>query len=324
MKTFPDLGRRILALAIPVAVASALPATSLAQANASGRLQTSTAQCPNDGFAVPSGSAGNMAAIIAFSNAQCQLFAGGFAYAGVVGASANVNSRTGGVGTVFQRADASGSWNDGLQVVWPNSVSVGSLHHLRLTFNIDAQGGVSANQIEVSPTFGTGSADIDYSFNFAGFSRSGSQRIEGGGVLSSTGVFGTIAGVVDLAPTGVAAGAYNFSDISIALSGGAHALVQSIAFSLDGPAIIADASGNANSNRILQWRGVVGVQAFDSDGAEVTLPTGFALGLIGNQTGFNYWNEAPLAPVPEPAHWALLPAGLALLTQVAIRRPRRA
>ena len=102
-----------------------------------------------------------------------------------------------------------------------------------------------------------------------------------------------------------------------------HALVQSIAVSLDGPAITADASGNANFNRILQWRGVVGVQAFDSNGGEIMLPTGFALGLIGSQTGFNYWNEAAITPVPEPAHWALLLAGLALLTQVASRRTRR-
>ncbi len=322
MNTFPSLAWKILA--IPVAIAVALPATSWAQASAFARLQTSTAQCPSEGFAAPSGTAGSMAAIIDFSNAQCQLFAGGFAYAGVVGASANVNSRTAGVGTVFQRADASGGWNDGLQVVWPQNVSVAGLHHLRLTFNVDAHGGVSANEIQISPTFGTGSADIDYNFNFAGFSRSGAQHIVGGGAFSSTGVFGTIAGVVDLAPTGGAAGAYNFSDTSIALSGGAHALVQSIAFSLDGPAIIADASGKANFNRILQWRGVVGVKAFDSNGDEITLPTGFALGLIGGQTGFNYWNEAALAPVPEPAHWALLLAGLALLTWVVSRRDRRA
>ena len=44
-------------------------------------------------------------------------------------------------------------------------------------------------------------------------------------------------------------------------------------------------------------------------------------GLVGRQTGFDYWNEAPLAAVPEPATCSLFMAGLAGLAALGRRRP---
>ncbi|MCC7234674.1 MAG: PEP-CTERM sorting domain-containing protein [Bryobacterales bacterium] len=80
----------------------------------------------------------------------------------------------------------------------------------------------------------------------------------------------------------------------------------------------------ADFGHTLTWLGITGVQAFDSQGNEVPLPPDFYLPLMGQDSGFDYWNSAA-APesVPEPATWLLLGSGLVvagLIKKSAARR----
>jgi hypothetical protein len=74
----------------------------------------------------------------------------------------------------------------------------------------------------------------------------------------------------------------------------------------DSPGALADFS------HTLQWMGVSSVQAFAADGHEIALPTGGRVALRGS-TGHDFWNAAPVVAVPEPATWALMLSGAALL-----------
>mgnify|MGYP001317756921 CR=1 FL=1 len=107
-------------------------------------------------------------------------------------------------------------------------------------------------------------------------------------------------------------GVYQLSAVSIFLHGEANAHVRNV--SSPGQ---RTASALAEFGSTLQWAGISGVRAFNADGEDLDLPTGFQWDLIGQQSGFNHWNEAPKLPVPEPGQWALLAVGLAML---AVRR----
>jgi hypothetical protein len=55
---------------------------------------------------------------------------------------------------------------------------------------------------------------------------------------------------------------------------------------------------------------VESVRAVDASGNPYALPEDFRLALIGETSGFDYWDAAPM-PVPEPTALSLLLSGLA-------------
>jgi hypothetical protein len=200
------------------------------------------------------------------------------------------NGSSGGLG-----GGSDASWTDSLHVVWPAGVEVAGVSTLRIGFDVDAHGGVAATRSDAEGfNLAMGSAGIDYSFSFAGSVFSGSQSMAAGEAQVINGSFGSLSGFVDLTPTGLVDGAYTFSDIALSMAGHAHALVQNKFIGLG----LHTASALGDFGSTLQWQGISGVQAFDSEGSEVALPADFQLGLIGGQNGFDYWSAAPIT-VPE-------------------------
>jgi hypothetical protein len=86
------------------------------------------------------------------------------------------------------------------------------------------------------------------------------------------------------------------------------------------PLLLAQASAIADFGSTLRWMGVEVLQVYDVNMQPIATPADFRLGLIGQDSGFDYFNAAPL-PVPEPGTWALMLAGGALL--LARQRRRR-
>lgn len=300
------------------AAAAAFAALCLALAPGAARAQAgATATLPNmfdhcrgtpDTTAPPT-STTSVVAITSFSGPGCSQRASGYSYLGVVGASAQVANTVGYLnGQTVAVSEASGGWTDGLAVTWPERFQLAGVDKVVLTFNVSATGSVSSTRDPhpFSPTLhiAYGDATIAYNFNFAGASFAGRQHSGAGLVDDPVGAWGTIAGAVALPATANGDGTYSFSGIAASLSGQARALVV---------ASTGTASANAEFGSTLQWKGVVGAQAFDTQGQSLALPAGFELALVGRQTGFDYWNEAPKVAVPEPAAWAMLAAGLALL-----------
>lgn len=83
--------------------------------------------------------------------------------------------------------------------------------------------------------------------------------------------------------------------------------------------------GIADFSHTMAWLGITGVQALDTLGNEIPLPTDFSFPLIGQVGGFDYWHSASGEPaaVPEPATVFRLGAGLAvagLIRKSAFRR----
>jgi hypothetical protein len=74
----------------------------------------------------------------------------------------------------------------------------------------------------------------------------------------------------------------------------------------------------ADFSHTLRWLGISAVSAYDANGVALVLPTDFALNMVGEDSGFNYRFAAPGAAttVPEPAGWATLVLGLALICTV--------
>jgi hypothetical protein len=260
-------------------------------------------------------------ATLASGTGGCTARASGFAYAGVVGASANTLFNGGGQNG-FVNAEAGGAWSDGLNAVWPERFSVSGVETLRLTFNIGATGGVST-----SGTFnpqgllpGGGQADIGYRFSVGGASAQGTMFVATGSPIDQQGQWGTITGSVVLTPTSGTDDDYVFPSFGLRLSGSAQARAGHLA---DPTMPIVFAQALAEFGATLIWEGITDAEAFDRFGAEIPLPDGFEIGLIGSQTGMNYWRAAVRdtdpEPVPAPASWALVGAGLALL---ALRKRR--
>ena len=259
-----------------------------------------------------------MVAIIESSGGGYTIRGSGFSFLGVVGSSATaggagfVNTNSGGIS-----ANAGGSWTDGISVTWPERFSVTGVQTLRLNFNISATGSVSATKtMQDSFTLASSGAQIGYNFNIAGTTFSGSQSVSAGNPIQTTGAWGTIAGSINLTATAAGGGTYTFNGISLAMSGSASAIMQNL---FNGSSTPRNAVGTGEFGSTLIWQGIADAQAFDSNGAEITLPDDFEVQLAGNQTGFNYWNAAP---VPEPSTWGLLVTG-GLVISAAVRRRKR-
>lgn len=298
-----------------IVCAGVLPALALAQAGATSSTSTeSTAGCLG-AAGTSSGTSTSLfsSAGLASGAGGCTASASSFAYAGVVGATVNTLFSGGGQnGAVIGAGSA--SWNDGLTAVWPERFTITNLGKLRLTYNIGATGGVSASSSPAGA--GAGLAEIKYDFSVGSSSASGKQRWDGEKTVVE-GTWGTISGVIELTPTGGSSDDYSFASIGLALSGSAGARAIHYA---NPQAPVGTSSANAEFGSTLLWKGIVSAQAFDSSGAELELPDGFEVGLIGSQTGFDYWDSAATQPVPEPGTWALMLAGLGLVGSQLRRR----
>jgi hypothetical protein len=298
------------ALAFATLTLALAPGTAQAQARATATLPNMFDHCRGTpSVTPPPTSTTSVVAIASFDGPACSQRASGYAYLGVTGASAQVANTVGYLnGQTVAVAEANGGWTDSLSVTWPERFQLVGVDKVRLTFNVSATGSVSSTRephpFEPTLTAAYGDATISYLFNFAGAGFAGRQHSGAGLADVPVGTWGTIAGSVDLPASANADGTYSFANVAVSLSGEARALVV---------ASTGTASANAEFGSTLQWKGIVGAQAFDAQGQSLVLPAGFALGLVGSQGGFDYWHEAPKVAVPEPAAWALMTAGLALL-----------
>ncbi len=287
----------------------ALPGLVLAQAGAGSLTSTiSTAGCLGaDGVSSGTSTSLFSSATLASGAGGCTATASAFAYAGVVGATVNTLFSGGGQnGAVIGEANA--SWTDGLTAVWPERFFLTNLGTLRLNYNIGATGAVSVS--------GRGQADIGHSITVNGVTVAAGRNTFPTG---ETGRWGTIAGSIEVTPTGGSGNDYRFASVGLSLGGFANARAIHTA---DSQNPIQTVSASAEFGNTLIWRGIVSAQAFNASGVELELPDGFEVGLIGAQTGMDYWDAAALLPVPEPQTWALLLAGLGLLG-ARVRRRRQ-
>lgn len=300
----------VTALAFATLTLALAPGAAQAQAGASASLPNMFDHCRGTPTVTdPPTATTSVVAIASFDGPACSQRASGYAYLGVTGASAQVANTVGySNGQTVAVAEANGGWTDGLAVTWPERFQVAGVDKVRLTFNVSATGSVTSTRDPhpFSPTLhiAYGDATISYLFNFAGAGFAGRQHSGAGLIDDPVGTWGTITGSVDLPASAIGDGTYSFANIAVSLSGQARALVV---------ASTGTAMANAEFGSTLQWKGIVDAQAFDAQGQSLVLPAGFALALVGSQGGFDYWHEAPKVAVPEPAGWALMAAGLALL-----------
>jgi PEP-CTERM motif len=192
---------------------------------------------------------------------------------------------------------------------------------LKLTFNIGATGGVSTSG-SFRPDglqVGLGIADIGYALLVGGTHAQGTMSVSSGSPINQQGQWGTVTGSVEITPTSGVDDDHVFAAFNLSLSG--HANARAI-HNADPTMPILFAKTDAEFGSTLIWEGIIDAQAFDRFGAEIPLPDGFEIGLIGSQTGMNYWHAAPreTADVPAPGSFALLLLGLGLL---GARWPRR-
>lgn len=299
------------ALTIPIHRASAQAGTIVS-------LSGSYPSCSNGDInpGAPSGSPTSMAWIATLNGTNCNARGSGFAYLGVVGASASARMQNlGPNNSFFIKSDVSAGWTE---QVTPDMntryLTALDVRKLRVTFTIGATGSVVATRSGAS---GGAQADIKYTFQF------GSANGEGFQVMNSTlglstspaNTWGTITRTVDIFTNG----GFGFNPFTFTMGGSATALVTHG----NDPGELELAQADFGST--LLWGGVQNVEAFDSFGNTVALGSDAAFSLRGSTTGNDYMNAAALANtvVPEPSTMVLLATGLLGLL-FAARRNRQA
>lgn len=330
----PRLSPRLLCLLrlLGPAVAGLLTVSAWAGATTSASVSMALSGCQATSVnGVPSGTPTSQVTIAQSSAGGCSMRASGFAYLGVVGASARtqLNGKFGSAGAIY--AKASGAWSDQMQPDVPQAYRqiVLDLDRIELAYSIGATGSVSANRapdyLSVDPgsifnTVANGSADITYSVDVGGQRFSGSMARDGlFGTYMETGTWGTISGVLDLDILVDLAGQISFGAVVMSMAGEARSAVGN--FGLADRE--RDAFGNADFGSTLIWNGITGAVGIDKNGRRVALPEDFRLNLIG-AGGMNYWNPAQRAgggTVSEPHSAWLVLAGLA--GAATVRRVRR-
>ena len=158
---------------------------------------------------------------------------------------------------------------------------------------------------------------VDYTVTVQGQTLAGSKLIQSSNtpgeapIESESGVFGVQTFIVLLTP------AHLDYDLSMTVSSTARLDGRGSGFPFG-----ATATADADFSHTLRWMGISGpITARNATGDVVALPADFAIDMMGQTTGFNYRNAAP---VPEPAEWALALAGLAALRLRFTAQRRRA
>jgi len=241
----------------------------------------------------------------------------GFGGEGVVGAYTEIRFATSNSNSGNLQAFAGASWTDAIDLFLPSQfVLPEAVDHFELQYNLRASGGVFATADLDDNGFGlaAGSSAIDYNFQFGGDIFSGSQSYNPlAGGLSQSGSWGTITGTIDLV--------YN-NPYLFRMGGSAYASVGNF-FNFGA----RSASARADFGSTLIWGGITHVTAFNVTGGVIQLPDDFQLDLIGQQSGFNYWNAAvhPDAPAGVPdSSSALLLLAPALFALTLVRNRQRA
>ena len=251
-----------------IACSGMLPALVLAQAGAFSitKIDPSIPGCQG-AAGVNSGTLTSLfsSAGLADSSGGCNAGVSAFSYAGVVGATVNT-SFSGPIaspGAVI--GEASASWADGLTAVWPERFNITNLGKLRLNYNIGATGGVSVT--------GSGQADIGHDITINGVAVASGRHVFPN---PEVGAWGTIAGSIEVTPTGGSGNDYQFASVGLLLSGFANARAIPVP---DPQNPIQNPAASAEFGNTLIWQGIVSAQAFDTSGAELTLPPEFVLEL---------------------------------------------
>jgi hypothetical protein len=188
------------------------------------------------------------------------------------------------------------------------------VNSILLDFRIRASGGVSAFALD--NRFDRAFSSIDYNWSL--------QAASGGGSNSRS-------------ETGAASGGINSQTGRILVRPGDR-IDLNMAFTLFSSAALggfansgfssAAASSQSNFSHTLEWDGITGITALDSNGDIVALTPDVRTTLLDDD-GLDFWNSAasfnpPTTGVPEPASWAMLILGFGLTGTVMRRRTHRA
>lgn len=289
----PTWGKTSLALAALAALLQAAPSRA-ATASASGVDNTMT----RPGFATAK-----------FNHQSGFAEGNGYEFRGGVGASAFA-SVTGGGGpdkVASTSARGSASFSDSFRVTLGQVADVGSATSFLLTVPILAHGSARFDwqPLPARPDLTSfGGAYYKYSWSVANAS--------GKGEAGESKFVNRPEEVWDRNTGGLTASFMVSLGQVVSLNLYAEASVQAWVYGTAG------SSGAADFGHTLRWGGLSSITGFDSAGQQIALPTGFQLALLSDTTGFDYSQAAgpnpyTSAPVPEPASWALMAAGLGLL-----------
>ena len=265
------------------------------------RIESSLGSCGSPGPVV-GGTIGTFTQLTQeLSSAGCYAFATLMQGPGYASAIANVALRTGDWSSGGLSAAAGAGFRESVRVV---------NRGLELDGYVDVMPTVSftGSATAAKGTNAGAAASISYTFSWAGGAVSGSLSESDGNGVVQTGPWGE----VDLPSMVVKIGD------SYEIAGRAD--VRAGVGKNYAPLLLAQASAIADFGSTLRWMGVEVLQVYDVNMQPIATPADFRLGLIGQDSGFDYFNAAPL-PVPEPGTWALMLAGGALL--LARQRRRR-
>ena len=290
------------ALALGVAL-TALLAGSAAQAASASAAVTGAAQ----------NGAGNGFATAEVSTAQGFAQGNGYEFRGGIGVSAFAAAN----GSVAAFGDGFANLNDSFRVRDTSGLFDLGGTVFQLNIPILATGMVSSGNAALPAfpsVYSIGVGRYDYNWTVGQFSGSGlvnSAKLSNGGSID-TSVGSASEAILLLVHAG---------DL-INLSFAAHATAQARGF----PS--TPANGTADFGHSLRWGGVIGITALDASGNAIELPDDFALSMISDSSGFDYWNAAGANPflsggVPEPASWGLMILGFGGMG-AALRRRRPA